>query len=242
MQLFSQRDPRWSAHPLGFGGKPGTIGQYGCYLTDLAMICWDAFPDMHYTPDKLDAVFDQRKTYVRDSTGTYDLMPAAPLDAVWPTRFKTLRYAGFQAALIASAVPSKDTYAVGWINNPAIGVPTHFVIFASKDGKTIVDPWTGKYGSLAGYGGASAIHSTILVRKLAQAPPAPAPAPPAPPPAPEPVPAPAPEPDPAPLPTPEPPAPAAVDASLQGVLVTLVNLLPGNLRAAAVALLEALAG
>lgn len=236
MQLFSQRDPRWAGHPLGYGVNLGSIGNYGCFLTVLTMIAWDSFQDMHYLPSKMDELLAARKVFVSSGGGTYDLLPDNALDRVWTARFQTRVLAGWQPAAVAAAVRSKDTYAVLWIHTAA--VPTHFVIAYSADAHLIADPWTGKVGYLAGYGGPAAVHKVILVRKVQPPAPAPAPAPappvgPLPSPGPVPAPPPPPPPPPPPEPTPEPPGqvvppsvpvpPAVEDASLQGLLVLLLN-------------------
>lgn len=202
MQYFSQRDARWRNVLYGWGPARGTIGNFGCLLTDMSMVAWNSFPDMHYTPAALNGVFIARKMYAQDPSGTYDLIFDRALDLVWPSRFQTSVYGGFAAAQIAAGVADPDTYVILWIVTRT--VPTHFVIAASRDGKTIIDPWTGARGLLAGYGGAAAIHRTMLIRRLtpAVAKPAPAPTP-----APGPVSAPAPPP---PLPAPLPPEPTPV--------------------------------
>jgi hypothetical protein len=170
MKLYSQRNPAWSGHALGWGPALGTIGAYGCYETDFAMIAQDA--GFGNDPATMDDFFTAKQIFVRESTGTYDLLPDNALDLAYPGRFHTAAYPGYRADLIAAAVPSADTYAVLFISTAS--VPTHFVIAWSADGKYIADPWTGAVGTLAGYGGPAAIHKTVLVKAL----PAPAPPPP----------------------------------------------------------------
>ena len=231
MLLFSQRDPRWRGHPLGWGPALGTIGDYGCFDTVLAMIAHDRGA-LGANPASLDELFTAQKVFVRDPTGTFDLLPDNALDRVYPAGFQTAGYAGYRADLIALAVASPDTYAVLWISTPS--VPTHFVIAWSKDGRYIADPWTGQVGLLAGYGGPAAIHKTLMIRRLpAAAPPAvvvapPAVAPPATPPV-NPTPA---QPTPVvqptlppatPIPVPTPVLSSVQDASLQGILILLIN-------------------
>jgi hypothetical protein len=167
MKLYSQRNPAWANHALGWGPALGTIGAYGCYDTDFAMIAFDS--GFNVDPASQDDDFTNKQIFVRESTGTYDLLTDNALDKAYPNRFQTSSYSGYRADLIASAVPSADTYVVLWISTAA--VPTHFVIAWSADGKYIADPWTGAVGTLAGYGGPAAIHKTVLIKKL----PAPAP-------------------------------------------------------------------
>ena len=177
MLIYGQRDPRWAAHALGWGPADGTIGAYGCFDTVLAMIAEDS--GLGVTPASIDEAFTAKRVFVCDPTGTFDLLPDNALDQLYPGRFHTTTVAGFQAAAIAKAVASPDTYAYGWISTPA--VPTHFVLFWTPDAFEIADPWTGKVGYLAGYGGAGAIHKTGLVQRLPVASPPAAPPPPPPP-------------------------------------------------------------
>lgn len=189
MLLFSQRDPRWMNHALGWGPALGTIGLYGCLDTVFAMIANDAGHASN--PASIDELFTAKQIFVRESTGTYDLLPDNALVRAWPDRFALVAdAAGFRADLIASAVPSPDTYAYAWISTAA--VPTHFVLMYSKDARYIADPWTGRVGTLAGYGGPGAVHKTVLVKALPAVPAAPAPTP-LPPPTPIPLPTPIPE-------------------------------------------------
>jgi len=210
MLIYSQRDPRWASHPLGWGPKLGTIGQYGCLDTVLAMIATDSGHPLN--PAQMDDALTASHIFVKDLTGTYDLLPDNALAQAFPKDYSVTSYAGFRGDLIRSAVPSADTYAYAWISTPS--VPTHFVLMASADGRYIADPWTGKIGELAGYGGPSAVHKTVLVKHIA--PPKPVPPVAAPVPTPPPVnpaqgPAPIPpSPTPAPEPAPVPAPPAAV--------------------------------
>ena len=92
MQLYSQRDPRWAGHALGWGPALGTIGGYGCYVTVLAMIAKACgYP---HTPATLDALLTTRHLFMRDPTGTFDLLPdraagtlTAWLNALFRTAF-----------------------------------------------------------------------------------------------------------------------------------------------------------
>jgi hypothetical protein len=187
VQLYSQRDPAWANHPLGWGPALGTIGLYGCLDTVDAMIATDSGHGLN--PAQLDEFFTAKAIFVREPTGTFDLLPDNALELAFPGEYTEQHFWGYRADLIAQAVPSPSTYAVLFISTAS--VPTHFVIAWSADGRLIADPWTGVVGALAGYGGPAAVKKTVLVTKLAPAP--------APPPPPPPVPIP---PEPVPLPTP----------------------------------------
>ncbi len=176
MQLFSQRDPAYSGHVLGWGPSLGTIGLYGCLDTVDAMIATDT--GHAYNPATLDELYTSKQIFVREATGTYDLLPDNALALAFPGEFEVTSYAGYRGDLIKSAVPSLDTYVVLYISTTS--VPTHFVLAYSADGALIADPWTGKVGSLAGYGGPGAVHKTTLVKHIPKAvpvPPAPVPLP-----------------------------------------------------------------
>jgi hypothetical protein len=234
--LYSQRDPRWSGHALGWGPALGTIGEYGCLDTVDAMIATDSGHPVN--PAQMDELFTAQAIFVREPTGTFDLLPDDALARAYAGRFSVQSYAGFRGDLVAAAVPSPDTYAVLWIATAA--VPTHFVLAWSADARQIADPWTGSVGLLAGYGGTGAVHKTVLVRALPAPPPVvivppptptpiptPDPVPPAPVPVPTPPPPPVivPAPDPAPAPTPEPPPPPIPPAQGGGFWALVQNLL-----------------
>jgi hypothetical protein len=159
MNLYGQRDPRWANHPLGWGPALGTLGQYGCFDTVLAMIANDSGHQVD--PASLDDLFTAAHIFVREPTGTYDLLPDDALPKVYPGDYTESSYWGWRGDLVGTAVPSPNTYAILWISTAS--VPTHFVLAYSADGKSIADPWTGRVGTLAGYGGSAAVHKTILV-------------------------------------------------------------------------------
>ena len=174
MILYGQRDPRWANHPLGWGPALGTLGQYGCFNTVLAMIANDSGHPVD--PAGLDDLFTAAHIFVRESTGTYDLLPDDALPKAYPGDYTESSFWGWRGDLVASAVPSPNTYAILWISTTA--VPTHFVLAYSADGNLIADPWTGRVGSLAGYGGPAAIRvdsghrsclpgRSIIARRLA---------------------------------------------------------------------------
>lgn len=160
MRIYNQRDPRWATHVLGWGPGLGTIGAYGCYDTVCATIAEDA--GIHVFPSTFDVLATNKRIFLRDPSGTYDFLPDNALDLVFPGRFKTVAYAGFRRDLIAAAIPTKDTYAYVHISTPT--VPTHYVLMLGTD--AIADPWYGKVGSLASYGGPGAVVKTYIVRKF----------------------------------------------------------------------------
>jgi hypothetical protein len=162
MLIYGQRNAAWSGHALGWGPALGTIGQYGCLDTDFAMIAKDVGKAVD--PASMDDLFTTNQIFVKEPTGTFDLLPDNALDRAYPGEFTTSSITGFAAAQIATAVASPDTYAVLWISTAS--VPSHFVIAWNTSATSIADPWTGTTGSLAGYGGPGAVHKTLLVKHL----------------------------------------------------------------------------
>lgn len=162
MILYSQRDPHWANHPLGWGPALGTLGQYGCFDTVLAMIANDSGHQVD--PASIDDLFTKGRIFLRESTGTYDLLPDNALTQAYPGDYDEHSYWGWRGDLVAAAVPSPSTYAVLWISTQL--VPTHFVLAYSADGRQIADPWTGRVGALAGYGGPNSVRKTMLLSRL----------------------------------------------------------------------------
>jgi len=173
--LYGQRDPHWANHALGWGPALGTLGEYGCFDTVLAMIANDS--GHHVDPASMDDQFTAAHVFVREPTGTYDLLPDDALPKAYPGEYQASTYWGWRADLVATAVPSPNTYAILWISTAS--VPTHFVLAYSADGGLIADPWTGRVGTLAGYGGSNAVHKTILVTHVPGGAPPATPVPPA---------------------------------------------------------------
>lgn len=176
MVLYSQRNPAWSGHALGWGPNLGTIGNYGCLETDFAMILTDTGHRLN--PAALDEALAAKSLFMREPNGTFDLLPSNALDQLFPGEYVTSQVAGFDAAGIARAVPSPDTYTILWISTNS--VPTHFVMALSADGAQIADPWTGTAVSLSAYGGRAAVKKTMYVRHVRPRPAPPPPPPPAP--------------------------------------------------------------
>jgi hypothetical protein len=178
MKLYSQRDAKWKDHALGWGPHLGTIGMYGCFETTFAAILTATGHD--FTPATLDELLTKKKMFLREQSGTFDLLANNTLDRLFPGEYKTSRATGFDAPGIGKAIPSPDTFTVLFISTGR--VPTHFVLAWPPDGTRIADPWTGTVVSLAGYGGTAAVKETIFIRHFTPHPrPQPAPPPPPPP-------------------------------------------------------------
>ncbi len=180
MGNYCQRDPRWAAHPLGYGPALGTIGAYGCKLTSFADVAtWAGYP---ITPPQLDEAFIAHGGIFRqDPTGTFDFLPDDALALLWPSRFALLSVtAGLASAVIAAALPTPDRYAV--LGLAASGGRTHFSPVVAL-GVKIGDTWTGLTTLLTAYTGAGwSVTKTAVIRALPK--PVPPPPTPTPPPAP----------------------------------------------------------
>jgi hypothetical protein len=239
-QLFNQMDPKWKDHVLGWGPALGTIGAFGCFNCVLAMVAVAC--GLNYPPATLDELFTKLKIFVKDPTGTFDMLPSDALDRAFPGKFKSVRYAGFRGDLILAARKSKDTFAavqvVGYSPLWGMVIKTHFVLMAGA-GPSIADPEGGVVRLLSAYGGPGAVQETIIIKHLAAAPAKPVPVtvtPPATPAASSPVgqdvlPTPPAQaalpPCPIPLPTPPPSTPPSVNA-WQVILAQLLALLKGH--------------
>jgi len=101
MILYSQRDPRWANHPLGWGPADGTLGQYGCFDTVLAMIANDSGHQVD--PPSIDELFTNAHIFLRDPTGAFDLLPDDALVRAYAGDYEEHGYWGWRADLVASA-------------------------------------------------------------------------------------------------------------------------------------------
>jgi hypothetical protein len=163
---YSQRDPKWRNHPLGYGPALGTIGEFGCFDTTLAMVAtWAGWP---INPAQIDeAMVAHGGIFQRDPTGTFDYLPDNALALLWPDRFAWVgSWAGLRSDLIAAALPSPDEYVMLYIHSAA--VPMHFVpvVGGSPPNWTIDDSWDDAIKSLNNSYGSGSISKTIIVRAL----------------------------------------------------------------------------
>lgn len=174
MLIYSQINAAWRNHVLGYGGVPGTIGAYGCYLTVCAMIAKAC--GFNYTPPTLDALATAKKVYVRDPSGTYDFLPDNALDKLFPGRFKTVAYAGFRKDLVDAAIPSKNSFAylhiVGYSPLWRMNIATHYVLCWSKGPNFLIaDPQGGAVRNLAASYQLGSVVKTHIVTYIPPVPP-----------------------------------------------------------------------
>ncbi len=173
---YSQRDPKWRNHPLGYGPALGTIGEFGCFDTTLAMVAtWAGWP---INPAQIDeAMVAHGGIFQRDPTGTFDYLPDNALALLWPDRFAWVgSWGGLRSDLIAAALPSPDQYVMLYIHSAA--VPMHFVpvVGGSPANWTIDDSWDDVVKYLNNSYGSGSISKTIIVRALKPIPKPPDPA------------------------------------------------------------------
>jgi hypothetical protein len=173
---YSQRDPRWRNHKLGYGPALGTIGEYGCFDTTLAMVA--TWAGWKINPAQMDeALVAHGGIFQRDPTGTFDYLPDNALARLWPKRFAWMgSWAGLRSDLIGPALRTPDKYAMLFIHSAT--VPMHFVPLVGGSSKNwkIDDPWDDVVKYLNNSYGAGSISKTIIVRALKPVvkPPAPA--------------------------------------------------------------------
>jgi hypothetical protein len=168
---YAQQGPRapWQNKILGHGGSPGTIGQYGCYVTSWADVAtWGGYPT---DPGQMDDLFNAAGIFVSEADGTFDMMPGddAALPQLWPARFAMVgHWGGRRDDLIAAALPTPDQYTVLSLAWPG---HTHFVPVVGGSGPDwlIGDSWDGVTKHLSAYG-LGTVTKTIIVRALPKGP------------------------------------------------------------------------
>ena len=143
-QLYAQRDPRWASQRLGTADGI-TLGQYGCYVTSMAMLaCYYGHP---ITPAQLDDLYTNEHIYVNG-----DMMPDDALHRAYPdlTLVAVHDYSNGPADLgllrsIAADPTLTAVIGLDFDHNPADGVQTHFSPLAGCDGVHVqlADTWYG---------------------------------------------------------------------------------------------------
>jgi len=142
--LYAQRDPRWAGQRLGTANGI-TLGQYGCYVTSMAMLaCYYGHP---ITPAQLDDLYTARGIYVDG-----DMMPDDALHRAFPNLelVAVHDYSNGPADLgllrsIATDPALTAIIGLDFDHNPSDGVQTHFSPLASSDGVhvALADTWYG---------------------------------------------------------------------------------------------------
>lgn len=138
MKLFSQQDPAWKNKTLG-NDSSTTIGNFGCLLTDLAMVC------TYYGFDVDPAVLNDR---MKDRGG---FQAAYVIPAVLPSTVPGMIYRNFIQCRTYPA-PMAEVDASLALGKPVIvevdyapkaGLQNHWVVVYAKRGEDylIRDPW-----------------------------------------------------------------------------------------------------
>jgi len=142
--LYEQRDARWAAQRLGTANGI-TLGQYGCYVTSMAMLaCYYGHP---ITPAALDDLYTARQIYVNG-----DMMPDDALHQAFPDLelVAVHDYSNVPADLdvlrsIAADPALMAIVGLDFDHNPSDGIQTHFSPLADCDGAHVqlADTWYG---------------------------------------------------------------------------------------------------
>jgi N-acetyl-anhydromuramyl-L-alanine amidase AmpD len=142
--LYAQRDARWASQRLGTADGI-TLGQYGCYVTSMAMLaCYYGHP---ITPAALDDLYTARQIYVNG-----DMMPDDALHRAFPDLelVAVHDYSNVPADLgvlrsIAADPALMAIVGLDFDHNPSDGIQTHFSPLADCDGAHVqlADTWYG---------------------------------------------------------------------------------------------------
>ena len=142
--IYLQRDPRWAGQRLGTVDG-STIGQYGCYVSSLAMVAKYYGHDV--TPASLDDLFTNGKFYNNGNLCSDDILQKVFADCKF---VRAYNYPNTPADLnllktLISDLTISVILEVDFNYNPADGIQTHFVECVDCDGTkvTIADPWYG---------------------------------------------------------------------------------------------------
>lgn len=154
--VYCQRDPKWASQRLGTVNG-STIGDYGCYVTSMAML--SCYYGHVVTPAQLDDILTDKNLYVNES-GQYkapaNLMVDNNLTRVFPdiTYQKTYDFSSKPADLGLLKKLSDDantTVIIGldFDHNPANNIQYHFVALWKADATDadsiwVFDPWDGR--------------------------------------------------------------------------------------------------
>lgn len=150
-QVYSQRDPRWSAQRLGTVNGT-TIGSDGCYVTSFAMIA--GFFRHSILPNELDNIYTDKKLYAQGNLCTDDMLPKVFADIKYETSYKfptTPADLGQLKQLMDD--PNKIVIlCLDFDHDPNDGIQTHFLVCVGADGGKgikVADPWYGSVDDFA---------------------------------------------------------------------------------------------
>jgi hypothetical protein len=156
--IYSQRDPRWANYVLGLNSNAVySIGNYGCLIASLAMIC--DYEGRQETPESLNLHLQQMVNGFSAGTGYYSwgalprLFSEISEKVTWTPDLLT----DAQMAAIKADIDAENPVMLQIDFNPATpGPENHFVVAvgynpADENDITIADPWTGTEHSLKDY-------------------------------------------------------------------------------------------
>jgi len=175
MHIYSQNDDRWKKNKIGFDTGPSdTIGNYGCYITAIANVCYWAGNDL--TPQQVNDLCKQNGWFVASDVVARDEVPSLLCG--------NLQFAGrtnwtdaVSMNFFDDASDPNVAYIVKIDASHAPGLQSHFVMVWKKLGDNdleIDDSWDGVRKPLSHYGNPSVIiySATKFIKISPPAPPA----------------------------------------------------------------------
>lgn len=174
IKQLSQIDPAWKNKPLG--NDSSTIGQYGCLLTDITMVC------NYYGFDETPSTLNDKMKAVGGFQGAY-IIPAFLPNALPGMIFRDFLQCRDQPAPLAQidACLAADKPVIVEVDySPSAGMQNHWIILTAKKGDdyVMIDPYPypvetqevtlkGRYGFA---GGPSEIIQAVVWLDSSQAP------------------------------------------------------------------------
>ena len=150
-KIYSQNDERWKNKTLG---TKGTIGAYGCLLTNIAMLC--VYFGKNETPDTLNEKLKTNGGYVNgnlyvwgaltkiypDITYQGQVLTPNPLTKTQMDFIKARINEGYPVVLQIDTIPSTSQLDEHWI----------LAVDYNGDDFIIVDPWDGAVKKITSWG------------------------------------------------------------------------------------------
>jgi len=140
--VYSQRDIRWAAHPLG---TRSTIGAHGCLMTCVAMVC-NKFGHME-NPLELNDWLTSHGGYLDGNLYLWDA-----IERLYPDmKFDGFVYNPNRTQIIAAVMDGVLPIMYVDFNDDTPLIEMHWVLgIGVMDGDVIIaDPWTGTIGKLS---------------------------------------------------------------------------------------------
>lgn len=146
---YSQNDLAWRDYNLGFG--PGTIGNYGCFLTAFANVC--KWADRDINPAQLNEMMKQRGWFSQDLVTNHQV-PSELYPDVLDWAGET-HWVGTTDMNFFNDASDPDVAYIVYIDaSPAPGIQSHFTMVWAKSGDDLIidDSWDGVRKNLSRYG------------------------------------------------------------------------------------------